>query len=62
MSIRLEDIKPGARVTGLTPDGAVEVAAATWVGSDTLTVIFRTATGGIAERGPTRPSMHIWTS
>ena len=50
MNARLEDIKPGARVTGLTPDGPAEVIAATWVGSDTLTVIFRTGEGGITER------------
>ena len=50
MNVRLEDLKPGARVTGLTPDEAVEIIAATWVGSDTLTVIFRTSSGGIAER------------
>lgn len=50
MNIRLEDLKPGARVTGLTPDGPVELIAATWVGSDTLTAIFRTTAGGIAER------------
>lgn len=50
MNTRLEDLKPGARVTGLTPDGPVELIAATWVGSDTLTAIFRTTTGGIAER------------
>lgn len=50
MTIRLEDLKPGARVTGLTPDGAVELITTTWVGSDTLTAIFRTAAGGIAER------------
>ena len=50
MKIRLEDLKPGARVTGLTPDGPVELIAATWVGSDTLTAIFRTTAGGIAER------------
>ncbi len=50
MSLKLEDLKPGARVSGLTPDGPIELIAATWVGSDTLTAIFRTATGGIAER------------
>lgn len=50
MSIRLEDVKPGARLTGLIADGAVEVIAATWVGSDTLTAICRSAAGGISER------------
>ena len=50
MSIRLEDVKPGARLTGLIADGAVEVIAATWVGSDTLTAICRSAAGGIIER------------
>lgn len=50
MSLKLEDLKPGARVSGLTPDGPVELIAATWVGSDTLTAIFRTTAGGIAER------------
>lgn len=50
MSVKLEDLKPGARVTGLIPDGPVELIAATWVGPDTLTSIFRNAAGGIAER------------
>lgn len=50
MSAHLKDIKPGARVMGLAPDGPVEVVAATWVGSDTQTVIFRTGAGVIAER------------
>lgn len=50
MTIRLEDVKPGARLTGLIADGAVEVIAATWVGSDTLTAICRSAAGGIIER------------
>ena len=50
MNIRLEDIKPGARISGLTPDDAVEIVSVSWVGSDTLTVIFRTSSGGIAER------------
>jgi len=50
MSLKLEDVKPGARLTGLVPDGAIEVIAATWVGSDTLTAICRSAAGGIIER------------
>lgn len=50
MSTRLEDVKPGARVIGLIPENSAEVLAATWVGSDTLTVIFRTGEGGISER------------
>ena len=41
MSARLEDLKSGARVPGLTPDGTVELVAATWVGSDTLPSIFQ---------------------
>ena len=45
MDVHLEDIKPGARISGLTPDEAVEIVSVSWVGSDTLTVIFRTSSG-----------------
>lgn len=50
MTTRLEDLKPGARVTGLIPDSSAEIIAATWVGSDTLTVVIRAGEGGISER------------
>ena len=46
----LEQIKPGVLIDGVVPDIPVEVVAAQWVGSNTLTVVFRNGDAGIAER------------
>ncbi len=58
MSACLEDIKPGAKILGLAPDAPSEVIAATWVGTETLTVVFRTKDGGISERTIFRDDEH----
>ena len=41
----LEDLVPGARVTGLTSAGVVEVIAAQWHGTDVATIVFRASDG-----------------
>jgi superfamily II DNA or RNA helicase len=47
---RLEDLRPGATVTGLRPDGPVTVVAASWNGSSCVTLTYRTADGAVAEQ------------
>ena len=46
----LEDIKPGNQVTGIAPDGAVEVVRVDWIGNQAINVVCRPATGAIFER------------
>jgi hypothetical protein len=50
VSIRLEDVTPGARIAGVTGDGAVTVVAATWIGSNALRLTYRTDDGHLDER------------
>ncbi len=42
---RLEDIVTGAKVLGIDPKGAVEVASVTWYGTDSLEIVYRNAEG-----------------
>lgn len=46
---KLEDIKPGARVAGIVPAGAVELKSVEWVGSQAINVVFRDPNGTVAE-------------
>jgi superfamily II DNA or RNA helicase len=50
MSARLEDVTPGALVSGVTGDGAVTVVAVRWVGSNALQLTYRTEDGRLDER------------
>lgn len=47
--VRLEDLTPGARVTGVVSDGPVTVIAMVWHGSNSLTLTYRTASGRLDE-------------
>ena len=48
--MKLEDITAKALLTGVEPDGHVEVVAVTWQGSDCVDVIFRKADGNVDSR------------
>lgn len=45
----LEEIKPGTRVSGLTPGGSVEVVSVEWIGKQAVNIVYRPAAGPIAE-------------
>ena len=45
----LEDIRPGARVTGLGPDTPAEVISADWIGNQAITVVYRKSDGSVDE-------------
>jgi SNF2 family DNA or RNA helicase len=47
---RLEELTKGALVSGILADHAVTVIDVTWHGSEVLTLTYRTADGGVAER------------
>jgi superfamily II DNA or RNA helicase len=49
-SMKLEDVTPGARLTGITGDTPVTVVAATWIGGNALRLTYRTDTGKLDER------------
>lgn len=48
--MKLEDIKIGAKVAGIAPNGSVDIVAVEWIGSQAVNVAFRSMTGGIEER------------
>ena len=48
--MRLEDVTPGAQITGITGDAPVQVVAATWIGSNALRLTYRTDAGKLDER------------
>lgn len=48
--IRLEDLTPGAVVTGVTPHGEVFVVAVKWYGSNAINLTYRTSTGQVADQ------------
>jgi superfamily II DNA or RNA helicase len=45
--VRLEDLKPGARVLGLSPHGPVAVLSVQWHGSDVAEVVFKGPDGQV---------------
>ena len=47
---RLEELTKGALIAGVTPDHAVTVVDVSWHGSEVLTLTYRTADSGVAER------------
>jgi len=47
---RLEDLTPGARVSGLVPGEFVEVVASRWAGSRSVVLTYRTASGRVDEQ------------
>jgi superfamily II DNA or RNA helicase len=49
-NMRLEDVTPGAEITGITGEAAVQVVAATWIGGNALRLTYRTDAGKLDER------------
>ena len=48
--MRLEDVTPGAQITGISGDAPVTVVAATWIGGNALRLTYRTASQKLDER------------
>ena len=48
--MKLEDLKAGSNVAGISPDGHAHVVAVTPVGENTVTVVYKSADGRLAER------------
>ncbi|MEA4880894.1 MAG: hypothetical protein VB045_05400, partial [Synergistaceae bacterium] len=47
--MRLEDLQPESSVGGILPDASVTVVKVEWHGSEALTLIYRSPSGGVAE-------------
>ncbi len=47
--MKLENLQPQTIIRGIVPDSVVTVVSITWHGSDALTVIYRDASGQVAE-------------
>jgi len=56
--IKLEDIKPGGRVSGVMPGGAVEVVSVEWIGNQAVNVVYRQSSGSVAETTIYRDDEH----
>ena len=48
--MKLEDVTPGAQITGITGDTPVTVVATTWIGGNALRLAYRTANQKLDER------------
>jgi superfamily II DNA or RNA helicase len=48
--MKLEDVTPGAQITGITGDTPVTVVATTWIGGNALRLTYRTANQRLDER------------
>ena len=53
---RLEELTPGASVTGVAPGESVAVVSVEWHGSDALTLGYRMANGRVADAVVMPPS------
>src|SRR5260370_40088820 len=49
-AMKLEDVTPGAQVTGITGDAPVTVVATTWIGGNALRLAYRTANQKLDQR------------
>ena len=49
-TMKLEDVTPGAQITGISGDAPVTVVAATWIGGNALRLTYRTASQKLDER------------
>jgi superfamily II DNA or RNA helicase len=47
--MKLEDLRPSAAIRGIRPDAPVTVVSVQWHGSDALTLVYRDATGRVAD-------------
>ena len=48
--MKLEDVTPGAQITGISGDAPVTVVATTWIGGNALRLTYRTASQKLDER------------
>lgn len=55
---RLEDIRPGGRVSGVPAGAAVEVVSVEWIGDQAANVVYRSANGSVAETTLYRDDEH----
>ncbi len=46
---KLEEIKPGSRVSGAAPGTAVEVVSVEWIGNQAVNIVFRQTSGVVSE-------------
>ena len=46
---KLEEIKPDAKVQGITPNTWVEIISVEWIGEQAINVVFRGSNGNISE-------------
>ena len=49
-TMKLEDVTPGAQITGISGDAPVTVVATTWIGGNALRLTYRTASQKLDER------------
>ena len=49
-AMKLEDVTPGAQITGISGDAPVTVVATTWIGGNALRLTYRTASQKLDER------------
>ena len=45
----LEDIRPGGRFSGIAPGASVEIVSVEWIGEQAVNLVYRSASGSIAE-------------
>ena len=55
---RLEDIRPGGRVSGVAAGAAVEVVSVEWIGNQAVNVVYRNSNGTVAETTLYRDDEH----
>lgn len=58
MPAPLEEVKNGARVTGIAPGQAVEIVSVDWIGNQALNVVYRAQEGGVSETTLYRDDEH----
>lgn len=55
---RLEDIKPGARASGIIANSVVEIVSVEWIGDQAIIVVYRSYEGRVAETTVYRDDEH----
>ncbi|WP_121632045.1 helicase-related protein [Tropicibacter alexandrii] len=55
---KLEDLKPGARVQGIVAGGSADVVSVEWIGDQAVNLVYRNASGQIAETTIYRDDEH----
>lgn len=54
----LENIRPGGRFSGIAPGTSVEIVSVEWIGEQAVNVVYRAASGSIAETTLYRDDQH----